>query len=833
MKLLTSFGVCPNVIKQKGNILLVIEIPEVFVRIVASNNYINGDEFELATFFNLTYIPHFFPYKLLSVQNLIDIEKHNYDLPDLEMYILETYDLKRISEIKYYHSLELKSAQLSSAKWSIQKELMIHSHLKLQLLTISMLHFMSECFEFQHKLQLNFKNDFLFRDDELEIMNQFVNPFNKPICSIGGLTFHIYGYNYQNYLSIHCVKNENGKNLKTVSRIEHKYASYMHFKEPNRKLLSAFSSDEGQKYFKEAIPDVFCEESKTAIFFQGCKFHGHFNNCLINPKASGKSKTPFGKSYEEVNNDFENQIKNLLLNNPDKINSATIVWECIFRKEMATSKPLIDFLDHHYVRHPLQRLRPRDAMRGAFIDTYACKWNYKKFPNETFFAIDVNGLYSYCAINNEFITGKYEVIMGTKLSNVVISYHKFYYCNKMITGGAIFVQILAPRSLEYPFLMYRKCDKTTVNTLCKKCAEDCSKTFCMHNHDERSLIGTYVISEIEFALKLGYKLLNIFEIHAYFSSENFLNPFVKELNRLKTKYSDCFENLTTLESKTTYCNELNIEMNLEGNEKFDIYSIQPNTVKRNFYKLASNSFFGKFSQRMDKANVVFVSSQQELEKLYHTQNIEDIFCLSDQICMAHTTSDSSKQYQNLKYNVYIGSQITAYARQEIYEKLMQITNLSNCTIYHVNCDSIFFSLTKDCPSPFRMNHSVGNFKDVVKGNILSYLTFGPRQYCLSYEKDSILVTETHICGLSIEQNLSNFDFQNLFSSFIENYENKLFNKFIFPQTRKKVNLKALTVKYYSDKFTLSNSMSTRRYICLESDRLKTFPYGYHPQMLDE
>ena len=95
------------------------------------------------------------------------------------------------------------------------------------------------------------------------------------------------------------------------------------------------------------------------------------------------------------------------------------------------------------------------------------------------------------------------------------------------------------------------------------------------------------------------------------------------------------------------------------------------------------------------------------------------------------------------------------------------------------------------------------------------------------------MTETHICGLSIEQNLSNFDFQNLFSSFIENYENKLFNKFIFPQTRKKVNLKALTVKYYSDKFTLSNSMSTRRYICLESDRLKTFPYGYHPQMLDE
>ena len=67
----------------------------------------------------------------------------------------------------------------------------------------------------------------------------------------------------------------------------------------------------------------------------------------------------------------------------------------------------------------------------------------------------------------------------------------------------------------------------------------------------------------------------------------------------------------------------------------------------------------------------------------------------------------------------------------------------------------------------------------------------------------------------------------------KNKNKNMFNKFIFPQTRKKVNLKALTVKYYSDKFTLSNSMSTRRYICLESDRLKTFPYGYHPQMLDE
>ena len=134
--------------------------------------------------------------------------------------------------------------------------------------------------------------------------------------------------------------------------------------------------------------------------------------------------------------------------------------------------------------------------------------------------------------------------------------------------------------------MYRRVDGTSINTLCRACAENITRN-CKHNSTERALLGVYMISEIEFALTLGYKIMNVFEVHAYLSSENILRPFVTRLNDLKTKYSDT----------------------------------EPNVGKRNFYKLAANSFFGKFSQRQDKTNVFESSSACSISRNYNSEKV--------------------------------------------------------------------------------------------------------------------------------------------------------------------------------------------------------------------
>lgn len=799
LEILTSVGLCPKIFKQTGNILLLIEINDINVRIVNSNNYIPGTEFDLAEYFEIPYIPHFFPNEFLTFENL----EFYGNIPHFN-YFLSPSDNDALKAKKH----EFYSKQAANA-WCLKKEIVTNACLKLQLLAIAMLSFLRECFEFQNQLQSN--------SDELEIKKHFVNPFNAPIVSMGGLMYNIYGTLYLNSYDVYCVQNEYGCNQKTVSRTEHQYVTFMHFKNPQANLKSAFSSEHGQKFFKEAVPDLYCEDTKRAWFMMGCVIHGHMSDCLLNPNAKETTLNPFGKSFAEINSEMETKLQNLLVNNPNEISEIIIHWECQFKKEMQTSPELQNFLKHHYVLHPLQRLVPRHAHRGAFLDCYAMKWSSNMFPNETFYALDINGLYSYCAIKHDFMIGKYEIIMGTKLSNLSIVNNIFCYNNQRVKG-AIFLRILPPRNLKYPFLMYRLQDGSNVNTLCTKCAELRSRTLCKHSEEERALIGTYMITEVEFALNLGYEILTIFEVHAYFSFDYILQKFVNKLNLLKLKHTNVFDQLSS-----SYCQELSQYCGVNITPSY----FKPNKGKRNLYKFAANSFFGKFAQRTDRGKVLFVSSQQELENFALSDNLKDIFCLTDQVCMIEL-GNSKPKMPNLKYQVYIGAEITALGRITVYKHLIELQKCVDCTIYHVNCDSLFFSLPKSVVMPLKLNDAVGQFKDIFKGDIVSYISFGPKQYCVSLFCDSSLISETRISGLSLKLVTENFDFQNLFEKLLSNYEQKVFDSFIFPQVKKRVQLKKFAVNYYSQKFSLTNALHCKRLLCLNSLRLETLPYGYVP-----
>lgn len=780
---------------------MLIEIKEVSVRILCSNSYIEGDEYYLASIFNITYVQHFFPHKFFKQENFGYVGQ----IVPLEQFMLPSDDnnIRALKEIFYSENIKVDN-------WSFLKEIEISINLKLQLLTNAMLYFIRECFKFQRQLQNPFNGN-------------FINPFNNPICSLGGLMYNVFGYYYQNNLDIYCVNNEYGYSNKTVSRIEHKYTSFQHYLYPDRNLVSAFSSEFGQKYFKEAIPDLFCEDTLTAFNFLGCQIHGHFENCSINPNANENSKNPFGKSFKELNEDLNQKVERLLLREDGAVKEVVLQWECNFRNQMKNDPVLKHFLDNYYLSaHPLQRLKPRDCLRGAFVDTYAHKW--KQTLNQKFYCLDVNGLYSYCCIRYPFMLGKYEIIMGKKLDLIKISENKMFYNDERIMGS-ILCTILPPQNLKYPFLMYRKVDGTSVNTLCKQCAETLSK-ICKHSNQERALTAVYMITEVEFALTLGYTLMYIYELHVYTRFETFLSPFVKCLNTLKTQSSDLYKKLPKNMSIADYCRHLNQIMELKDENLLRPSKIKPNVAKRNFYKLAANSFFGKYSQRLDRTLIHYVSNQTELERVAQTENIEDIFCLSEDVCML-TVTKNTKLPPNLKANVYIGSQITAYGRQYIYEQMLRLQEYPKCTIFHVNCDSLYFTFDDSLSLPFTCSEAVGDFKHVYDGDILSYLSFGPRRYVVTYQNRNNLVTETHISGLSLKQIQPNFDFDILFSNFLEKAAKQINDTFIFNQFKHARNLKEMKVNTYAQKFSLNNHLSTRRYLQIESNILDTLPYGFN------
>ena len=598
---------------------------------------------------------------------------------------------------------------------------------------------------------------------------------------------------------------------------------------PDREFSAAFNCKTGQVFYSEAIPDLYCHTTNTAYMFNGCAgaIHAHYDKCLLYPNAKPETINPFGITYKDVNEKFNLKLYKLLANNPT-INKIEIQWECQFREKMKNDPVLFEFVESRYLsNHPLQRLKPRDAMRGAYVETFALKFDQLKSPEEIFWALDVNGLYSHCCLINPFMIGKYEVLIGKSLGRVTFRDNKLLVDSKEIMGS-ILLNILAPQDLKYPFLLYRLKNGRTILTLCKICAEIQSNSGeCKHNEKERSLTATYMISEIEFALSLGYKIITIFEMHVYFKSAFIFKNFVQYLNLYKTLASDCFQGLKTRADKINCCNILNNELQLKKDDKITIKDVKPNEPKRNFYKMAANSFFGKFSQRQDKNQVLFLNNQDELNKLYFSQNeIKEIHCVNDLICMVLVARNSFKLPPSLKYNVYLGSQITAYARQCIYEHLIKLTSIKSCTIFHVNCDSIFFSMKRADKMPLIVSPAVGSFKNVFDGKIISYFATGPKQYTVNFIKNNRVSTVNHISGLCLNYDLNASSDPNFLRDFLEQYQKDVAVSQSFIQKKTKTDWKTLTVKSYSERFTLSNGIKCRRKINLSSDRLETTPFGF-------
>ena len=243
--------------------------------------------------------------------------------------------------------------------------------------------------------------------------------------------------------------------------------------------------------------------------------------------------------------------------------------------------------------------------------------------------------------------------------------------------------------------------------------------------------------------------------------------------------------------------------------------------------MAANSFFGKFSQRQDKNQVLFINNQDELTKLYYSQNeIKEIHCLNDLICMVIVNRNCFKLPPNLRHNVYIGSQITAYARQCIYEHMRELSLIKSCTIYHVNCDSIFFSIAKTAKMPLHISPAVGHFKHVYDGKIISYFATGPKQYTVNFLKNNKISTVNHVAGLCLNYDLNASSDPHFLKQFIELYEKNIAASQTFIQKKTKTDWKRLSVTSYSERFTLTNSIKCRRKINPVTLRFESMPYGF-------
>jgi hypothetical protein len=149
---------------------------------------------------------------------------------------------------------------------------------------------------------------------------------------------------------------------------------------------------------------------------------------------------------------------------------------------------------------------------------------------------------------------------------------------------------------------------------------------------------------------------------------------------------------------------------------------------------------------------------------------------------------------------------------------------SGGVIYQVECDSIIFSFPKLKPLPVSLSHCLGDFKSEIDGEIISYYSFGPKNYTITYQdKNDSIQTITKVSGLSLKNAiLQNELTPALFKKFLENFES-LQTKCL---TQIRTKRKHFEIKSNFEQCTYSNSLSKRRFLKKNSIELILYPFGY-------
>lgn len=788
---------------MKGTRIHSLEIKSLNLRFLKSNNYLEGNEFDIADQQMVANEKIFFPTNIhYEYWAMIDRLE--------ESMLLNFSDSNELIEKKktYYESVNVQ-------EWSFEVKLIEFVDYKLMIFALSLCRFIRSCFDLQKILSKTINE------------TNVIHPFQENIYSYPSFIYAVCNLFYLRHEELYAVMNEYGCPMRKSSKLEYEWASFLEFEYPEKQYRHNFNHPLGQIYFKECIPDLYSEITKEAIFINGCYIHGHLN-CLENSNANPTSLNFLKKTYEELNNEFDLKIKKLKENNLSSIKTVKVLWECEFKFIIKETEAYKRFKAHVFKEHPLLRLRPRDAVRGGFINSYALKWNKALHPNERFFCLDINGLYSYCAINFSYVIGKYEIIIGETLKHIQILSNKLYYKNQKMYG-VIFLTILPPNNLKFPFLPTKLSNGKTVLTLCLKCSELQMKKSCKHSESERSFTSTYTINEIEFALNLGYKIVNIFECHFYKRQKKVLNTFVKHLNVLKIQNSNCLVNKTPDEQEL-YCTFLNDAMSLDFPLSLSPDNIKYNPQNHKLYKLAANALFGKIQQRSNHPKSIYASSQTELEELFfeHNTNIDNIVCHNDLICELLVKPDELKLSPNRNANCYIGAQITSFARQVIYEHI-QTLEKQNAQIFYVDTDAIYFSLPLSSTNPLMISDAVGHFKNVIQGEILSFYCLGSKNYILSYcDNSNFIKFYSKVKGLSLKSNILQSEIQaELYASYIESFvaSQKRVKSFNQIHTKKSSSNKSKFHLNSLELRTLCNNINTER-ILVNNDIYSSLPYGY-------
>lgn len=346
-------------------------------------------------------------------------------------------------------------------------------------------------------------------------------------------------------------------------------------------------------------------------------------------------------------------------------------------------------------------LDPRDAYKGGITELY------KIFYPGKIQMVDYVSQYPTSLLGESicpFTQDKIYWPMPTGPHTSIWKPKKYSFENQL---GVIKCRVLPPQDLYAPFLGYKL--KSLVDPgvneviygLCKECMDIRNQKECFHiNEFERSFVGTWTLTEIDYALSLGYKILNITEVWVYQDKDhnlfkNFIVPFM--ITKITSKKSGLVVN----EEFTTKGLELAAYVKESTGVQLVPSQFQNSPSLRTIAKLIMNSFYGKWGQRSiwSESAVYDESDEKDMKRCWKLLSSHDVSISFGEVIQIGDRTLISMMYEkdpattkgDKQKNDHIAAYVTAYGRIMIHRA---IHNIGDKALY-CDTDSVFHIQTTD------------------------------------------------------------------------------------------------------------------------------------------
>ncbi len=252
--------------------------------------------------------------------------------------------------------------------------------------------------------------------------------------------------------------------------------------------------------------------------------------------------------------------------------------------------------------------------------------------------------------------------------------------------------------------------------------------------------------------------------------------------------------------------------------------MNPCKTKRSTFKMLANSMLGKFSQKPNYPQILYVRTKKDVEEIFSEEEIVDVLPISEDICeiQVENVDDTPKRNSNC----IIGAYITAMARIKLHSHLCELQK-HKFRLFYVDTDSIIFSGENNLKVPLSCSPCLGDFKHELGAHskIKAFSCLGRKNYCISYTQGNTEKSMIKVSGLTLTSKLAAECLSaDKMQNFLQDRQNNLYLETSVPQFRNFACKGEDTIIKKILNVRINNVINIQRIVRDVTE--ETLPYGY-------